>query len=879
MQRKWVIGTLALALVFVMPGIAFGQQIAGVTEATMLPFYDNMALLAGIDPDTTDLDDFGVPTRTMIGSFGRLSSANAIPAAVVTAFNANRALAAAGSNGTLDAIVPGYDEVSAYLASIICDTDGSTDAFAVIQGFAAALGAPNGALTDLSAYNCTAAAAMKSAIFTELGLAQQQVVVSGGSEVFIAFDSPYTAKTIDQDNPNFTETHTFSSSDTTVMVVSAAGVARGVKAGTANVVATGNTTTLTASKTVTVRAGDWFELCDWDDIFTSEGATLTLVAGCDFFDTGVFQDVDGLLPTTDLDPGPGTLFTKDDVPDHFQVTLLAYVLCRGADFIGPEAKVSPPAPETVEDQFLANTAYFDRMFLQLDDILDWFSTGLTTIDITGAVPFTGLGGSIVLTATSNNVLDTTFAFEALQPNKVSIVSSTATTVTVKAEGEGSGQISATGATSGLSHIAAIAVDDITTSNPSISGANDLNEGQTDTLTATTVGPGAGESFTWSSNAPAVATIIASSNNTALVTAVAGTFGGASVTFTATGAVSSVEVPAVTAATAKIKVFLGETCSEAKSGDTGETAKATISGVKDTLTNVIELWNGALQALNTSTFAPVFRTGGVGAGGANSELLALGAGGIATAGALNGSTVFGGGMQLHQALIAVYEGFGSVFADADAVENYLVAQAGISQEHAGMTAGTFNFAALAGTGATSLGFYLTNATPGVNVTGLNATLAAITSATTAFATPASAGNSAIRAMRSNIAILTTLTSALVKPVFNDLDLFIYGSDVEGGPFSKIAGIDPLHGDTVFSPGTNPQDLTNAEYAAGVDDLVNDDFDGVVELGGDEFDFVALVTGEDLLATGSPFLPAAGALALGLLAGGVAFAAARRLRRNK
>ncbi|MEK7795690.1 MAG: hypothetical protein AAB353_14225 [Candidatus Hydrogenedentota bacterium] len=830
---------MAIALVLVMPGVAFGQQIAGVTEVSMETAFDQHDALTGLINFDSDFDGFGVATRIMMASFGRLSSANLVPAAVVTAFNANRALATAGSNATLNTIVPGYIIQSAYLATIFCDTDGSSDAYAVIQGFADALGAPNGALTDLSAYDCTAAAAMRSAIFSELGFAQQSVQITGPDEVFIAFDSPFTAATVDLDNPAFSETHTFSSSNTAVMVVSAAGVARGVIAGSAGVVATGNTSTLTATKTVTVRAGAWFELCDWDDIFTSEGSTLTLAAGCDFFGTSVYQDVDGIS------------VGADGVPDNFQVTLLAFVLCREADFIGPESKVSPPDGETVENQFQANTAYFARAWTQYQGILDWNANGLTTISITGAVPFTGLGGSIVLTASSNNVLDTTFNFEAINPNIVSIVSSTATTVTVKAEAEGTGVISATGITSGFSHLAAIAVDDITTNNLFISGNNDLNEGQTDTWTASTVGPASAQSYSWLSGAPTVATVIATSNNTALVTAILGTFAGNPVTITATGGVAG-------SVNKTIKIFLGENCSEAKEAeeDKDHNEGSSVSGAKDVYHNVVNLWATGEQ------------------GGAHAEVTALA--GAPTAAALQ-SGIFNGLTALEGANTGARK-IASALVGASAVSNFVVAQNGLTQETAGVGAAVFN--------GTGLGFPVTlgaffQGVGGTSITSVNALAAAVISNTTALASPASAANSAIRAMRSNATLLVAATAALVKPVFNDLDLFIYGSNVE----TKFPGIDPFDDDTVFSPIAtespvrHPQDLTNQQYADGIDDLINDDFDGVSELGGDEYDFVALVTGEDLLAIGSPFLPAAGALALGLLAGGVAFSAARRLRRNK
>ena len=54
--------------------------------------------------------------------------------------------------------------------------------------------------------------------------------------------------------------------------------------------------------------------------------------------------------------------------------------------------------------------------------------------------------------------------------------------------------------------------------------------------------------------------------------------------------------------------------------------------------------------------------------------------------------------------------------------------------------------------------------------------------------------------------------------------------------------------------------------------------VIDGGGDEFDFVSLATGLDAFVEGSPFLPVAGALGLGLMAGALAFAGAKRVLRR-
>lgn len=54
--------------------------------------------------------------------------------------------------------------------------------------------------------------------------------------------------------------------------------------------------------------------------------------------------------------------------------------------------------------------------------------------------------------------------------------------------------------------------------------------------------------------------------------------------------------------------------------------------------------------------------------------------------------------------------------------------------------------------------------------------------------------------------------------------------------------------------------------------------VIDGGGDAFDFVSLAAGLDGFVDGSPFVPAAGAIALGLMAGAMAYAGAKRVLRR-
>lgn len=91
-----------------------------------------------------------------------------------------------------------------------------------------------------------------------------------------------------------------------------------------------------------------------------------------------------------------------------------------------------------------------------------------------------------------------------------------------------------------------------------------------------------------------------------------------------------------------------------------------------------------------------------------------------------------------------------------------------------------------------------------------------------------------------------------------------------------------GPVVYSPGIHgTADLSGPgkPFVPGTSDITNANASLLVQAaGGDEIDFVGIVTGDNLFADGSPFLPAAGALGLGLLAGALAFGGAMRLRRR-
>jgi len=117
-----------------------------------------------------------------------------------------------------------------------------------------------------------------------------------------------------------------------------------------------------------------------------------------------------------------------------------------------------------------------------------------------------------------------------------------------------------------------------------------------------------------------------------------------------------------------------------------------------------------------------------------------------------------------------------------------------------------------------------------------------------------------------AMVAAMTLSTIPAVPDVADIT---GDVVGSAFTKFGGFEPFSGEGIFAVGAN-------DPAA---DITNEDASDAVQVaGGNHFDFVAIVAGLSQFGTGSPFLPVAGALGVGLLVGGMAFAGARRLRRK-
>lgn len=686
------------------------------------------------------------------------------------------------------------------------------------------------------------AAARSEFLATTLAGTSILVSITGESQLLVgAPASTYTAITIDPEVPSFTETYTWSSSNPAVVTINpTTGVANAVGAGTAVISATGNTSTVVGNRTVTTRFAKWFEICDFDDDFLGQGVGLASELGCTL--TGGLLN-DFFSPAYDLD---ALLASATPTPDSFQMTLLAYTLCAGD--VGPDQTVALASHAT-------NLASVETYGTEVTTLRGWLvptwakvsaSPGSIALQTTGANTMTTLIASAVDQA--DNPFPGTYMFVSTNPavatvNGAVFASSIvgATGVTIAATGEGSATIEVINELSGAQDNVGVSVDDLATSDVSLADPGDLNLGQSVVITPTTVGgPNVGETYTIASSNSARITVNGGTSATAVTSATLAAVGTGKANITATGTDSG------DVATIEIEVFAGTDCSSAKIlGDPGDEFP-TSGPIVEILTGV-GIWDGGAMAEVAGASpgaAAVFD-------GAFSQLESL------------GPLLVGGLWEL----LGVFEQIGEV-------PDVVAAQLGITSEMAGVTVATMGAGAIltaspfnqpSGTTLFNIGstgaLAQASGTWNLLLNGgfwpapVNANLPGLTAF--AAAAPGSATEALVNAMTGD----SLLSVPQITPVTGD---------VIGSPIAKVGApfFEAYDGGTVFAPGVNPMDLTNQQIA-----------DAVVAAQGDSFDFVNIAAGLDLLgAAGSPFVPAAGALGLGILAGGLAFAAAMRLRRR-
>lgn len=817
-SRATVAFALLAACTLMVPGLASAQQIPGVTRASMEAAFTFMSSnsLGAISIDA-DYDGDGQPTLVEMGCFGELSEAMTLDPAIVAAFNANLATHNANAPG-LNA--EGYQFSMTYLATIIGDGQGgSTDAVvATINGFSDVFG-PAANLADLSSYDISAQAITKSAVYVCLGIVNQTVGIVGPDSLLLGAASgvTYTAATVDPTDPMFSETHTFSSSDTGILTIDPDGTnAIGVSVGTANIEALGGTSAVIGTKAVTVRFAEWHEICDLDDAFNGIGNAVGVALGCAVTGTPNYFAED-----FDID--------NDGVRDSWQLQLAAFSLCQAES--GLTVQAGGPDPAGVYASYESNIAIIDQYFVDMNSMLDWaIGDGGVEIDISGGggidYTTTGAGETLALSASSTDSLDITFAWTSGNLTQATVDAVTGlVTIAATATPGGTTVITATGVNSGNIDTQTVTMFDLATENRvAVSGASDACDGAADQqLTATTTGADAGEMYTWMSSDTMVATVDAAG----LVTHVdVGT-----ATVTATGADSSA------AGTADIEVF-GCTgpCDQAKS------AKATTT-----------LGNGQIKR-GADIVATYF-------GGANAEANVLGID-VAPAGGLNATI---GGMAslagVNTGLRDIAEGF-LAFSGA---EEWIAAYAGTGFVAEGTVVAILDGTATVGPGVID---FLVNGPQVFAGTVADWQFVLTNTKLLLDGTEGAVGGDFTLAGFPGLDGLQVLVDAALTdqatypaPTYTvpNFDIFVTG-------VSKIAGA-LFEGDEVYAPGTNPSDNTNAEYHA-----------LVTAGGGDSGDYIDLVAGMNLLAAGSPFLPAAGALAIGLLIGGTLISGGLRLRRK-
>jgi hypothetical protein len=866
MTRKWVVGAMAFAILLAVPGLAFGQ-LSPVNRANMELAWDNVEAAAGnaIAPDA-DYDDNGVPERDEMGCFGELYANNdpLLTTAMRDAFDDNVAVCDTIDGALLEPTVDGFRLVIGYLTSKIGAADGesTTNVVDTIEGFTAAGGAggidgvvatnsesdiTDGAtLANVTNPNATSdftaaeATGILDAVFDCLGIAGQTVVVAGPSGVLVGFGGTFTATTIDTDDPMFSETHTFSSSNPAVLMHVGGGVFQGVSIGTAQVIATGNTTAVVGTKDVSVTAPLWQDVCSLDDDMTTQFGLVMGVIGCTLVGPAGTNDA----AEADLD-GDGT-------KDINQLTALAYTLCDGT--AGPDSA----AANAIYADNLADLALLLDFY---DDASDWVNGATTdtlTVTTTPASISVNTGAAVqpVSAATTDEaaaVVTGTITWTTSNAAVATVASTGMATANVTIVGEGSATISAYDNTNfGVKTTIPVTVDDPATNNVTVSGDPHVNIGETTQLTASTIGPNPAQTYTWMSLNLARATVDANG----LVTGVGPQAGPVTVNIQATGSVSGVGVLQVT-------VHLGTVCDDAVNFKAEEEVKnATTTnqgGFSGNWNRVRDLW------------------GATGSGGARDEVIAFGAPAAAALAGLEtliNSPSVGAGIRGAvggiSALAGNLDDLGAVF-DSTAGQGSMTTNGRIETLQTlnginllGSSAALFDlqdwFGAMAKPVDLTTAFGLLGTAPaGSTVGGVLASLEAGVTGGMDWAVLGPAGDKLDALEAACAAGFAAGFAALGVITFPEPTFEIFDE-------SKAAG-EPFDGGEVFAPGVNPFDITNEEA---------ENF--VAAAGGDNYDYVDLITGSNLFGPGSPFLPVGGALVIGILAGGLVFAGARRLGRK-
>jgi hypothetical protein len=148
-----------------------------------------------------------------------------------------------------------------------------------------------------------------------------------------------------------------SASDTTAEVTA-------VSKGSAIITATADVSGATRSVTVYVREPEWFEMCSVDDLFSAQGMAFALLLNA--LDDEMFPDDD--WSTYNLDNMFCGYGLCDEIPDAWQLSLLAWDLCKNEEF---QTKVDSA---NVAAQFVSNLAKMQGFLEALKDTPAYIQT-------------------------------------------------------------------------------------------------------------------------------------------------------------------------------------------------------------------------------------------------------------------------------------------------------------------------------------------------------------------------------------------------------------------------------------------------------------------------------------------------------------------------
>lgn len=927
--RAAVARAIVTVMLSVSSGAVHAQSLTPINRANLELAFDNvMAASMGTTAPDADFDGDGVILRDALGCLGELYEAAILGSSVKNTFEANVATIN-GLDGNIEATVPGFDLVAGYLATVICDEDSGqqrlidfVDSFASMVGAGGVDGDPNtdsptgASLLADAGLDCSKQELMYASLSACIDGVGLVVEIAGPDTVFVGESRGYIAMSVDSTDPMFIETHTYSSSNPAVLMdAGPSGSSRafvGVSEGTAEVIAIGNTSGIEGSVTVTVlRAPSLFPItrANMELAFDNVFATIQ---------TGFPEDVDinqnGILDRDEMGcfgAASESGFLHDEVSSNFFANVAT------VDSIDGDIEEAVPGYDLFMGYLTSVICDQDSSQQFVIDFIDGFATAVgaggldgdpTTSSVTGETVLADAGFDCsrqeeilevvyccysiisvpVIVSGPDEVLVSqeavftgsmpeichyppvieTYTWSSDDPSILESVGPSGTGWIFRGVREGTARVYAVGNISGETGYKDVEVrfgewyercdldEAFRGAGNSFAGLFGCSFDYANTANALDVdGDGVPDEFALNALAYSVCdgsvgpdVAAAYEVNVATLDAVFEEYA-ALLDWFAT--------PAVGVEFSVEDVLFG-------GSSPCDTAKANRSFVPAGKANANKaITAGYLKnvsdAYDLMAAAATENAGWTSASPADADVL-LGSGGLL----LGGGTTYGFAEVVTDSFLV--GGIAEALGLLEFREEFVAGSAGLSPSYENIWESELSGAATLGSVgnaaavSTTFGGFTTAASNSFSYTDSIGLATTIKGHMDSIIAAAGAGVLPLtEAASAGLGPIIALLGADPPPIFADPNFELYvGAKASSTAFEAGA---------VFAPGTNPSDLTNLEAALSVQSA-----------GGDSVDFVSLVTGTNLFATGSPFLPAAGSVVIGVLVSVIIVASARRLRRS-